>query len=457
MAAPIHVARQERADLESAIHALKAEARQLMAIKVKDRTPEQVARLDTIDVELETKHHALGETLADIQRLERYQDEERAQGSVAALEGDRLTLGEDRAAVRPWGPRLPAQASERVERQVRQAGLGEFAIAVYNASTGRGADPRLFAVATGMGSVNPADGGFAIPMEVAAGIEREMYETGAILSRVDARDVTGDSIAYNVVDETSRVAGSRQGAIRGYWVDQGTAPDASQTRLARVELKLRKVGALGYMTDELVADAAALGGELEAMFSEELIFMVEDAIFEGTGAGQPQGFTEAPCLVTISKETGQPATSINTHNLSKMWARLPARSKMNAVWLINVDVEPELDHLVHEVGTSGIPSRIVTYNDAGVIRIKGRDLVPVEYASTLGTIDDIVLVDLSRYRLIRKGGVQQASSIHVRFTQGEQTFRAFYRCDGQMMPRSAVTPFKGSNTVSPVITLATRA
>ena len=69
---------------------------------------------------------------------------------------------------------------------------------------------------------------------------------------------------------------------------------------------------------------------------------------------------------------------------------------------------------------------------------------------------DIALVDLKRYRLIRKGGVEQASSIHVRFTQGEHTLRAFYRVDGQPMPRSAVTPFKGTNTVSPFIGLATR-
>jgi hypothetical protein len=49
--------------------------------------------------------------------------------------------------------------------------------------------------------------------------------------------------------------------------------------------------------------------------------------------------------------------------------------------------------------------------------------------------------------------------MHVLFTTGQQTFRAFYRVDGQMMPRSAVTPFKGGSTktLSPVVVLATRA
>lgn len=444
--------RQDIADNAAAQANLRKEGRELLAIATDKRTPEQQARLTTCEQELDALVATAATLEAEHAQALKFQDEERAQG-----QRPRIEMGHDHAEDRPWGPRLPEQASDAIRTQARQAALGEFAVAVYNASTGRGQDPRLFAAATGMGTVNPADGGFAVPMEVAAGIEREMYTQGEILSRVDARDISGDSIAYTVIDETSRATGSRQGAIRGYWVDQGTAPDASQFRLARVELKLRKVGALGYMTDELVADAQALGGELESFFSEELIFMVEDAIFEGTGAGQPQGFTEAPCLVTVAKETGQAAGTINTQNLSKIWARLPARSKMTAVWLYNVDVEPELDHLVHEVGTSGIPTRIVTYNEQGALRIKGREILPVEYASTLGTIDDIVLVDLRKYRFIRKGGVQQASSIHVRFTQGEQTFRAFYRCDGQMMPRSALTPFKGTNTLSPAVTLATRA
>jgi HK97 family phage major capsid protein len=308
-----------------------------------------------------------------------------------------------------------------------------------------------------MGSAVPSEGGFAVPIEIAAGIERNMFAGGELLSRVDARTISSDNIAYNVVAETSR-ASTRDGGVLGYWVDQGTAPTATHPTLARVEFKLRKVGALGYMTDELVADAAALGGELETMFGDELIFQVEDAITEGTGAGQPLGYLNAPCLVSVDKETGQTAATITTTNLSKMWARMPARDKANAVWLINGDCGPQLDVLSIPAGTSALEPRFVTYTPAGLMQIKGRPVVETEYNATLGTVGDIVLINLKRYRLVRKGGVEQASSMHVRFTTGEQTFRAFYRVDGAMMPRSAVTPFKGgsSKSLSPVVALATR-
>lgn len=99
----------------------------------------------------------------------------------------------------------------------------------------------------------------------------------------------------------------------------------------------------------------------------------------------------------------------------------------------------------------------MNYGPDGILRIKGRPVVPVEYCATVGTVGDIILADASQYRMIRKAaGVQQDSSIHVRFLNDETTFRALYRVDGQPMPRSAITPFKGSNTLSPFVVLATR-
>lgn len=439
MASIYNTLRQER-------HDLKAEGIKILEAGT-DRTPEQAARLEAIEARVAVLDK-------DIERAAKLMEAERT-APVAELS---LEIGADRAETKPWGPRLPANASAETRTQVRQAGLGEFAIAVRNAMSGVGFDPRLSAAAAGMGTAIPSDGGFAVPVEVAAGIERDMFAGGELLSRVDVRTISGDAISYNVIDETSR-ASTRNGGVLGYWVDQGTAATASQPKLARIEMKLRKVGALGYMTDELVADAAALGGELESMFADELIFQVEDAITEGNGAGQPLGYLSAPCLVSVSKDTGQTAASISVSNLSQMWARMPARDKANAVWLINGDCGPQLDMLSIPVGTGALEPRFVNYSPAGILTIKGRPVIETEYNATLGTVGDIVLINPKKYRLIRKGGVEQASSLHVRFTTGEQTFRAFYRVDGQMVPRSALTPFKGGSTktLSPVVVLATRA
>lgn len=391
-------------------------------------TAEETARLDAITA-------ALAPLDAELDRWEAQQARERT-------EAGRVTLGKDLATEKPW------------------KNLGEFAIAVYRAGLGQGMDPRLApqAAASGMSTVTPEDGGFAVPIEFGGPIEKTMWDTGQILSRVSARDLQGDAITFNVINETSRVTGSRRGGVQGYWVDQGTAPASSQVKLARVEMKLRKLAALGYLTEEAMADAPFLASELNDAFVEELLFLTEDAVIEGSGAGQPLGVLNAPCVISVAKETSQAAASILTTNLSKMWARLPARSKANAVWLINVDCEPQLDELSLPAGTGALEPRFVTYGPDGALRIKGRPVIAVEYCATVGTVGDLILADFSQYRLIRKAtGVETASSIHVRFTQGESTLRAIYRVDGQPLPRAAITPFKGTNTLSPFVTLATRA
>lgn len=440
--------RQDRADLAAKLAGLKAEGWKLGAVAVASRTPEQVAALAKVDTDIAETMAAQAVNETELARAQRYVAENTPAPSVEP--------GQDRAELKPWAPKAAADASPLVKDELRHLAFGNFAMAVRAAAYGD-TDVRLHAAATGAGTQQDSNLGFAVPNDVAPGIEREMFETGDILSRVDARTITGNNMTYNLQDETSRADGSRGGGILGYWVDEGTAPTASNTKRAKMEMKLRKVGAFGVMTDELLSDAIALGGELEQGFADELIFQVENKVYRGNGSSAPLGFLNAPCLVSVTKETNQTAATINTANLAKMWARMPSRSKKTAVWMYNQEAGPTLWEMSQAIGTGGTAPRFVSYTPDGTMTIFGRPAIESEYAEAVGTVGDIACVDWKKYRLIRKGGVEQASSMHVYFAQGEQAFRAFYRVDGQPVPRAALTPFKGSATLSPFVVLATRA
>src|SRR6185295_5611766 len=75
---------------------------------------------------------------------------------------------------------------------------------------------------------------------------------------------------------------------------------------------------------------------------EKIDYKVSDAIYRGNGSGMPQGVLTADCLVTVAKETSQPADTLVSKNVFKMWSRMYAPCRRNAVWLINQDLEPEL-------------------------------------------------------------------------------------------------------------------
>ena len=160
----------------------------------------------------------------------------------------------------------------------------------------------------------------------------------------------------------------------------------------------------------------------------------------------------------MAKETGQTATTVVKANVDKMWSRMHGRSRQNAVWLINQDVEPQLEALAADVGTGGVPVYLPPGGiaDTPNARLKGRPVLVTEYNATLGTVGDILLVDLGQYLSVTKGDVQAATSIHVQFTTDETAFRFTYRVDGQPWWSAALTPFKGSDTQSPFVALATR-
>ena len=130
------------------------------------------------------------------------------------------------------------------------------------------------------------------------------------------------------------------------------------------------------------------------------------------------------------------------------------RSRANAVWYINQELEPYLYTLTVGDKPVYIPAGGLSEKPYGTLF--GRPVVPLEQCSAAGSVGDIILGDLSQYLLIDKGGINAASSIHVRFLYDESVFRFIYRVDGQPIWNKPITPYKGSSTLSPFVTLAAR-
>ena len=284
---------------------------------------------------------------------------------------------------------------------------------------------------------------------------KRTYETGILASRVKKIPISTNSntLKINAVDEESRANGSRWGGVQTYWEAEADELTASKPKFRQIELSLKKLTGLCYATDELLQDAAALEAVIRQAFAEEFGFKMDDAILDGTGEGEPLGILKSESLVKVDKESGQKDTLV-VENIVKMWNRLWSRSRQNAVWYINQEIEPLLYTL--KIGDTPV------YVPAGGLSAKpygalfGRPVIPLEQCSAPGEEGDIILADVGQYLLIDKGGVKAASSIHVRFLYDENVFRFIYRADGRPIWNKPLTPYKGTATVSPFVTLAKR-
>ena len=171
-----------------------------------------------------------------------------------------------------------------------------------------------------------------------------------------------------------------------------------------------------------------------------------------------KGILNSGSLVSVAKEVNQPADTIVYENILKMWSHMIASSRANAVWLINQEAETQLYSMYLSVGTAGVPVYMPANGISGQPfgTLFGRPVIPVEQCSALGDKGDIILADLSQYLIADKGGVQTASSMHVRFLYDEMAFRVTYRVDGQPLRNVPITPYKGATTLSSFVTLDAR-
>lgn len=344
------------------------------------------------------------------------------------------------------------------------ATLGDQLQAIMRAerSGGHNVDKRLLhinATASGMSEGTPSDGGFLLQPEFAQEILRRANEMGEILKRVRSRPIgqNANGLKINAVDETSRQNGSRFGGVQVYYANEADTVTAKKPKLRKMELELKKLLGIWYATDELIADTTAMTSLAQDAFSEEITFVTEDMIINGTGAGQPLGIMYSGAVISVAPVAGQATATLNAQNLATMYSRAWGRARRSAVWLIDQSIEPQLFTMTLG-GTTQVPIYLPPggFSESPYGTIFGLPVIPVEYMAPLGTMGDIMLAALSEYLYIDKGGAQQAQSIHVRFLNDETTFRITYRHDGQPIWNQPLTPKNGGPTLSPFITLQAR-
>lgn len=338
--------------------------------------------------------------------------------------------------------------------------LGENLSAIAKFATKGEAHPRIrglkameFKAALGSNEAIPSQGEFLLEPTITRTLLQNIHENGVFTQDVQKLPVGPNSNSGWIpgIDETSRVAGSRWGGVRGYHAAEAASMTASQPKFRKINWELHKAYVLQYATDEVLNDVGMLNTIIQKSSMEELDFMANYDVLLGIGGDRPVGVLQSSALISVSRA----ATSAIAHaDIVSMWARMLPRSKSKAKWYISSDVHAQLDQLTFTSGSTGILSPYVSYGNDGVMRIYGRPVVETEFNPALGTAGDILLADMSEYLYWEKNAVEAASSIHVQFLTDQTAFRFIYRYDGQTALASAITPANGSsNTQSPFVTL----
>lgn len=302
-----------------------------------------------------------------------------------------------------------------------------------------------------------ADGGFAVPPEFRREIWQKVMGEDNLATRCD-RNTTSSNTFVVPSDETTPWGTA---GIRAYWDGEGDAINASKPQLSQKSVRLNRLTALVPVTEELLEDAPGLESYIRSRAPMVMTAKMNTAIIAGTGVGQPLGILKSPALVSAAAETSQAADTILYANIVQMWSRMYAPARRNAVWLINQDIEPQLLAMAFDPdATAGkVPVYLPANGAAGspFATLMGRPVVPVEAASTLGDLGDIILADLTQYMIVTKGqDIRTDVSIHLYFDQALTAFRFIWRVTGQPWWAAAIQPQNAVSTRSAFVTLAER-
>lgn len=437
-------------------------------------------------IELEEQHQAIlarcdeirtliedGAELTD--DLEKEIDEKTSDGAKLAKRIASLKKIAPQGAGRKTAPEAgltPAGAGARVlntriDPKHGFQNFGEFAIATRRHAAGQ-ADhdgvKKLQAAATTYGNEGTgADGGFLVPPEFSTEIWKKVEAEENLMARTLELIVSGNSMMVPK-DETTPWGTT---GPQFYFEGEGSQGSQSKGVFELNQMRLYKLMALVPASEELLEDAVGYTSWLMGKMPQNLAHKINTVILRGTGVGQPLGILNSGSLVSVTKETSQPADTLWAANISKMWARMYAPWRRNSVWLYNQDLEPQLDGLAFQPSgaSSMLPTTASTpiymppggIADAPYGRLKGRPAIALQACSAVGDQGDIILVDLKQYQTLRKAaGMKVDTSMHFFFDQAVSAFRFIFRMNGQPAWSAAITPENSANTLSWAVTLDAR-
>jgi HK97 family phage major capsid protein len=314
---------------------------------------------------------------------------------------------------------------------------------------------RVLNAASGGSTGVDSEGGYLVEADKARTIMTSAIETGVLASRCTQQPIgkNADAYVYIAADDRDRSDGKINGIQVYRKGEADTMQDGGKAKLEERELRVEDMYGLIYVTNRMLRDAVSMAEYVRRNLREQLAFKLDREIWEGNGAGQCLGITNSSLPVTVAKEAAQGAGTIVAENVVKMLARFKG-DVSQAAWFLNQDCLPQLPLM--KVGDVPIFVPGGSFVNAPFGTLFGRPIVPIEFCETVGEKWDIVLGDFSQYLLIRKGGIDAAESMHVKFLTDEMAFRFIARNNGQPIHDTPIVPLKGTNTLSPFVTLEAR-
>ena len=305
-----------------------------------------------------------------------------------------------------------------------------------------------------------SEGGWLVPQVLLAPIMDDSLRLEIVRPRcrVFPMTATGARIPSLDLEDRSQGRGDTLAGIALEWLPElGTGH--YQTPRYRSQLLIAHRAAIYIQSSlELVAYAPTFGQTLMDAFSAGTARGLDYAFIHGTGAGQPLGVLNAPCLVSVAKQSGQVADTLMYDNITRMYARMLPNLIGDSIWMIHPSCVPQLLSLsvTGSAATGATMPPLFSQLANGSFSMLGRPVVVSDLCRPIGDQGDVIFAAWSAYAVGMRmfGSIEQSNA--PGWTEYAQDYRLTVRVDGQPLYSKAVIPPFSAATLSPFVVLDAR-
>lgn len=299
-------------------------------------------------------------------------------------------------------------------------------------------------------------GGFSVPEPLAAAWLDTSLESEIIRPRATVWPMESASRKVVGWDASDRTGGELFGGFAMEFISEAGAGTPQTGKLRLIELHAHKGAIFCDISNELREDGQGFEAQLQNAMQLSIGYGLDKYLIGGNGSGQPMGIRNDPAKITVSKETIQPADTIQYDNLVKMYGRMYPAGRSRAVWLCNHTTLPALMRMVFTYGESDTFFPVFQPSaSADGLSIFGRPVVLTSHLPVLGDLDDIMFVDLSQYAVGIRRDLRLEKSNIPGWQNDLMSYRVMIRFDGMGTWNDVLTPENG-DTLSWCVSLEAR-
>ena len=305
---------------------------------------------------------------------------------------------------------------------------------------------------TALHSQTGTQGGYVVPSVFYPQLMKIAAEKSIVRRLATVVPMSSRSVLIPCLDQTTApTAGETSffGGMVARWTEEAASLNETEPTFKQIELVAHELSGYSKASMTLLQDnAIALEALLMELFGAAIGWFEDYAFLRGNGVGKPLGITNSPCAIQVTRQT---AGQFKLQDAAKMLSRLlPGWMPQTTAWVVSPGV---LEYLIQISDSAGNVIWIPNARDGLPMTLFGLPVMVTEKLPSLGTADDVLLVDFKHYLIGDRMQLEIAASEHVAFLNNQIAWRFVHRVDGQPWLPAAVTLSDASYTVSPFIRL----